>query len=224
VKILVYDGGQQEDEEVEGRAKSRDHHYHERRRASPLFLVSFMLGSLVACVFVTFFLGGRDILHHALVAATNRLARQTEAPAFPNLLQQDGGAPLPLCQDALHDVSLLPEVLTSSDWTDVRDQLRAATGYFTDATAAGVGTSSGHGSNVIEYSTAGRRSGVLTSTSVAAFAPALARLHHDATWIDRLSRAAGRPLFPLDEKRFPMAFAAHIYKVSQYTETDHYHH
>ena len=69
VKILVYDGGQQEDEEVEGRAKSRDHHYHERRRASPLFLVSFMLGSLVACVFVTFFLGGRDILHHALVAA-----------------------------------------------------------------------------------------------------------------------------------------------------------
>jgi hypothetical protein len=154
----------------------------------------FLFASLI---FIFAFFVAHDALHQLLVSTTNNyhsLMRPHWNPVFPPV--SSVGAPY--CHEALNDVNLLRGVLLEDAFEEVRSGLREAS------------------IDAISYDTKGRRSRVLKSKAVANAAPALRILHHDNQWLDRLSVAAGRRLYPLDEEQFPMAFTAHFYEKNSF--------
>ena len=147
-------------------------------------------------VFIFAFFVARDALHRLLVSTTNKyhsLMRPHWNPVFPPV-----SSVVAPCHEALNDVNLLRDILLEHTFEAVRSGLQEAS------------------IDAISYDTKGRRSRVLKSKAVVDAAPALRTLHHDNQWLDRLSAAAGRRLYPLDEEIFPMAFTAHFYEKNSF--------
>eukprot|EP00614_Pseudopedinella_elastica_P000480 CAMPEP_0172608034 /NCGR_PEP_ID=MMETSP1068-20121228/28146_1 /TAXON_ID=35684 /ORGANISM="Pseudopedinella elastica, Strain CCMP716" /LENGTH=255 /DNA_ID=CAMNT_0013411183 /DNA_START=387 /DNA_END=1154 /DNA_ORIENTATION=- len=139
------------------------------------------------------------IVHSIVVQATNAVSRPPKNPEFPAMSEgEESCATLP-------GVGLVDQVLPASSFDRLHNGLLEHWGSF-----------------AVQYRTKGRVSSVLSALVTDYLSDgAVSRLHHSSEWRTKLARAAGiintsgkknGELFPLDDKRFRMAFTTHVYE------------
>ena len=133
-------------------------------------------------------------LHKTFVRLQNRYSRSRTAYS-----QTPYTRPVLHCSELFERVYFIENVLPLLEFENIRVQLYAI--------KADMG---------LRYETSGRSSRVLSAAETAYLAPSLSRLHHERVWSDRLSKAAGTSLYPLDDMRFPMAYSTHYYTTGSF--------
>jgi len=132
-----------------------------------------------------------DSVHVLLVELQNLWHQHRTPKAIPPSRKLLDGH----CSDILSNVHLATSVMSDSAFARVKKAL----------------TSAGEHARLC-YKTPGRQSCVLTAAQTTSAARDLQAWYHDPVWAARLSSLAGEPLYPLDERRFRMAFTTHQYR------------